>query len=120
MYAMSCCCTKTFDLCDLVPCDDGDLVLAGTIPADGEYTLELDFLGDLVRKTAMLSLGNTPTFDKADLNENYAYRGRVRGPSGQVVSFTIDGQVYDCFSFTTKRCLTCTPSSSMSSGSSAS
>ncbi len=117
---MSCCCTKTFDLCDLVPCDEGDLVLAGAVPTDGEYTLELDFLGDLVRKTALLSAGDTPTFDKAGLNENYAYRGRVRGPDGQVVSFTINSVVYDCFSFTTKRCLTCTPSSSTSSASSAS
>lgn len=117
---MSCCCIKTFDLCDVVPCDEGYLVLAGIVPADGEYTLELGFLGDMVRKTALLSAGDTPTFDKADLNENYAYRGHVRGPDGQVVSFIIGGQVYDCFSFTTKRCLTCTPSSSTSSGSSAS
>lgn len=117
---MSCCCTNTFKLCDIVPCDDGDLVLAGAVPSDGEYTLELDFLGDLIRKTAQLTAGDTPTFDKTALNENFTYRGHVRGPNGKVVSFIIDAVTYDCFSFTTKRCITCTPSSSTSSGSSAS
>lgn len=117
---MSCCCKLTYQLCEVIPCDDGDLVLAGTIPVDGEYTLELEFLGDIIRKTAMHSAGDTPTFDKADLNENYAYRGHVRGPDGEIVSFVIGAAIFDCFSFTTKRCITCTPSSSTSSASSAS
>lgn len=117
---MSCCCKKTYNLCDLVPCDEGDLVLPGTVPTDGEYTLELDFLGDVIRKTAMLSAGDAPTFDKKDLNERFTYKAHVQGPDGQKISFTIDSVVYDCFSFTTKRCLSCLPSSSMSSGSSAS
>lgn len=115
---MSCCCTNTFDLCDLVPCDEGDLVLAGTIPADGEYTLELDFLGALVRTSALLSQGDTPTFPKPELNEGYTYRGRVRDAAGRVVTFTVLATSYDCFTFTTKRCITCSPSSSSSAASS--
>jgi len=116
---MSCCCKKTYNLCDLVPCDEGDLVLPGQVPADGEYTLELEFLGDVVRKTAQLSAGDAPTFDKAGLNERFTYKARVLGPDGAWLSFTVDTVSYDCFSFTTKRCLSCLPSPT-SSGSSAS
>ncbi len=115
---MSCCCTRVYSLCDQVVCDDGDLVLPGAVPTDGEYTLELGFLTHMIRKTAMLTAGDAPTFDKADLNEQYTYQARVLGPTGQKVTFSIGGQDYDCFSFTTKRCLTCTPSSAASSSSS--
>jgi hypothetical protein len=58
---MSCCCTRVYNLCDLVVCDEGDLVLAGMIPADGEYILELGFLGHVLRKTATLSTRPTST-----------------------------------------------------------
>lgn len=112
---MSCCCQKVYALCDTVVCDEQDLVLPFTVDADGEYTLELNFLEAVLRKTALLSSGDSPTFDKDGLNEAFTYVGRVLGPDGQPVSFTVDAVEYDCLQFTTKRCLTCTPTSSSSS-----
>lgn len=117
---MSCCCKKVYRLCDLVVCDDLDLVLPVPITVDGEYTLELDFLDDLVRKTAMLGNGDMATFDKVDLNERFTYVGRVVGPDGNVVKFTVDEVEYDCVEFTTKLCVLCPPSTASSSSSSSS
>lgn len=100
---MSCCCTRIYRLCDLVICDGSDIVLPIPIPADGEYTLELDFLGDVIRKTATLSAGDNATFDSFDLNEQFTYTGQVRNSDGQTISFDVDGQTYDCVEFTTKK-----------------
>ncbi len=100
---MSCCCKKTYLLCDLVVCEEGDLVLPIPVTADGEYTLELDFLDSLLKIVSPLSAGDNFTFDKRGLNEQFTYVGRIKGPDGVVVSFTIDEVVYDCLEFTTKR-----------------
>ncbi len=100
---MSCCCTKQFRICDLVICDDADLVLPIPIPADGEYRLRLDFLSDVVEKTAELSAGDNATFDKDNLNERFTYVGQVLNSDGDVIKFTIDEVEYDCIEFTTKR-----------------
>lgn len=102
---MSCCCTKLFRICDVVTCDDLDLVLPIPVPADGEYTLELNFLQHVLRKTVELSAGDNATFDKADLNEQFTYVGQVKDAAGEVVTFVIDGKTYDCIEFTTKRVL---------------
>lgn len=102
---MSCCCTRKYRICDVITCDDADLVLPVPIPADGEYALELDFLNDIKRKTATLSMGDNATFDKDGLNERFTYTGRVVAPDGQQLTFDIDGKTYDCFEFTTKRVL---------------
>lgn len=100
---MSCCCIRIHKLCDVVTCDAEDLVLPIPIPADGVYSLELDFLQDSLRKTATLSTGDNATFSKTDLNERFTYVGSVKDPSGQTLTFTIDGVEYDCVEFTTKR-----------------
>jgi hypothetical protein len=100
---MPCCYNNIFKLCDLVTCDAGDLVLPIPIPGDGEYTLELMFLQDVVRKTATLSAGDNATFDKADLNERFTYVGHVENAAGDHLTFDIDGKTYDAVEFTTKR-----------------
>lgn len=100
---MSCCCKKVYRLCDVVVCDDLDLVLPVPISADGEYTLQLDFLGDVVTRTAQLSAGDNATFEKGPLNERFTYVGHVVDPTGQVVTFIIDEVEYDCVEFTTQR-----------------
>lgn len=100
---MPCCCTSLYRICDLIVCDGADLVLPIPIPADGEYALDLDFLGDVVRTTAQLSMGDNATFSKENLNERFTYVGQVKDPAGSVVPFTIDGKTYDCIEFTTKR-----------------
>ena len=102
---MPCCCTNKHRVCDVIICDDADLVLPIPIPADGEYTLELDFLSDVIRKTAALSMGDNATFDYDGLNERFTYSGRVVGPDGQSLTFDIDGKTYDCIEFTTKRAI---------------
>ena len=102
---MSCCCTSVLRICELVICDGEPMVLPVPIPADGTYTLELEFLGDLVIKTATLSAGDNATFDKDDLNERFTYQGRVKNAAGEQISFSIDGKVFDCLEFTTKRAL---------------
>ena len=75
------------------------------IPADGVYTLELDFLSDVIIKEATLSIGDNATFTKDGLNERFTYVGHVKQPSGEVLKFTIDGVEYDCLEFTTKRAI---------------
>jgi hypothetical protein len=100
---MPCCCTNIFKLCDLVICDAEDLVLPIPIPADGEYTLELQFLGDITRKTSMLTAGDNASFDKDGLNERFTYVGHLRDASGELITWTIDEKMYDCVEFTTKR-----------------
>lgn len=102
---MSCCCAKIYRICDVIVCDMEDLVLPVKIPADGHYMLELDFLGNVIQKTALLSAGDNATFDKADLNEQYTYVGQVKDASGQVVPFTLNTVSYDCIEFTTKRAI---------------
>jgi hypothetical protein len=102
---MNCCCTKVYRVCDVIQCDESDLVFPIPIPADGEYTLELDFLNDVIRETVQLSAGNNATFSKRNLNERFTYVGHVLNASGEKVTFTIDGQVYDCIEFTTKRAI---------------
>lgn len=102
---MSCCCQKVYRLCDVIQCDGEDLVLPITMPATGEYTMELDFLSDSIRETAMLSAGDAATFSKRNLNERFTYVGHVLDDIGQPVKFTIDGIEYDCFEFTTKRAI---------------
>lgn len=102
---MPCCCSKIYRVCDVIICDGDDLVLPVTVPADGTYTLELDFLQDVIRKTAQLTAGDNFTFDMADLNERFTYVGHLKGPDGTPITFTVDAVVYDCIEFTTKKAL---------------
>lgn len=101
---MSCCCKKIYKICDVVVCDDADLVLPIPVPEDGEYRLELDFLANSLLQTKTFAAGATEmSFSKAELNELFTYVGNVRNSSGAVISFEIDGVTYDCFEFSTKR-----------------
>lgn len=102
---MPCCCTNIFRICDLIVCDGEDLVLPIPVPADGRYSLELDFLNDVIVKEADLSEGSNATFDKDNLNERFTYVGHVKDQSGEILSFTIDEVEYNCIEFTTKRAL---------------
>lgn len=100
---MPCCCTRVFAICELILCDDENLVLPVPVPADGTYYLHLDFMEQLIEKEAALTEGDFATFDKDDLNEQYTYQGQVKDDGGNVISFTVDGVEYDCFEFTTKK-----------------
>lgn len=102
---MPCCCSKIHRVCDVIICDGQDLILPIPVPTDGEYTLELDFLQDVISKTAQLTQGDNFTFDATDLNERFTYVGHIKGPDGVPITFTIDEVQYDCIEFTTKRAL---------------
>lgn len=113
---MSCCCTKTYRLCDVIVCEDD--VIRAPIPFDasGLYTLELDFLGKVVRiPAAQVGPATEMVFPTGHLNESYTYTAQVRDPGDQVVTFEIDGVVYDCLTFTTKPALAWNNTSSASS-----
>lgn len=100
---MSCCCTRIYKLCDLILCDGEDLVLPIEIPADGEYMLELEFMGSVVQKFADQTMGDNATFDKDELNEQFTYTGQVKNEDGETITFEIEGKTYDCIEFTTKK-----------------
>lgn len=100
---MSCCCKFVYRLCDLIICDGDSLVLPIPIPADGEYTLELDFMQTVIEKVATLTAGDNATFDKDELNEQFTYTGQVKNSEGETISFEIEGKTYDCIEFTTKK-----------------
>lgn len=102
---MPCCCSKIHRICDVIVCDGDDLVLPIPVPADGAYSLELDFLGDTIRKTAQLSEGDNFTFPIDGLNERFTYVGHLKGPDGTPLTFTIDEVQFDCIEFTTKKVL---------------
>lgn len=101
---MSCCCKKVYQICDVIVCDDADLILPIPVPTDGDYTLELDFLSNVLSQTKTFSAGESEMrFSKAELNEQFTYVGHVKDATGAVVSFEIEGKTYDCVEFTTKR-----------------
>lgn len=102
---MPCCCSRIYRVCDVIICDAEDLVLPIEVPADGTYTLELDFLQDVIRKTSMLTAGDNFTFDVVELNERFTYVGHLKGPDGMPITFTINDVQYDCIEFTTKKAL---------------
>lgn len=100
---MSCCCQKIYRMCSVAVCDGGDLVLPVIIPADGSYTLQLEFLSGVIEEDASFIETNAATFSKDLLNENYTYTGWVLTSGGEKVPFTIEDVEYDCFEFTTYR-----------------
>lgn len=102
---MPCCCSKSYRICDVLTCGVQDIVIPASVPADGTYTLELEFLGDVIQKVADLSTGDNFTFDTEGLNERFTYQGQVKGPDGVPVSLEIEGVAYDCIQFTTKRAI---------------
>lgn len=101
---MGCCCKKIFRICDVVICDDGDLILPIPVLLDGNHVLELDFLGNEVSQAKEFSAGQSEMrFSKGELNEKFTYLGHVVGPDNTIVSFEIDGTTYDCVEFSTMR-----------------
>lgn len=102
---MPCCCTNIFRICDVIVCTGEMLTLPVSVPADGEYTLELEFLQDIIEKKSTLSAGDNFTFDIENLNERFTYVGNIKNPDGTPLKFTVEGVEYDCLEFTTKKAL---------------
>jgi len=116
---MSCCCTKVYRLCDVTVCEDDVIRVPIPVTASGLYTLELDFLGKVVRIPAVQEAGAPDmVFPAGLLNEAFTYTAQVRDPSDYVVPFTVDEVEYDCLQFTTKKSIAWTNTSSASSPSS--
>jgi hypothetical protein len=101
---MSCCCKKIYKICDVIICDELDLILPIPVVTDGEHTLELDFLNNVLSQSKEFATGQSEMrFSKSDLNEAFTYVGHVKGPDGAIVTFDIDGVTFDCVEFTTRR-----------------
>ena len=70
--------------------------------ADGNYTVELDFLNGKQLIGITKSGATIETVGSVVLNENYTYTGRVVNASGFVVPIYVSTVPYDCFQFETK------------------
>lgn len=90
-------------MCAVQICDGQPLSIPIPVTAPGAYGLELEFLGSIIAVENEQVIGDTMLFDKDQLNEAFTYIGRAVDPTGAAISFTIGGQTYDCFEFTTKR-----------------
>lgn len=99
---MACCCTYILELCKVPVCGNNALVKTETpAPATGNYQLKLDYLGVEVILNATIEDGQPMNFPATDLNENYKYVGKIYGPTGTLVTITIEEVEYDCISFQT-------------------
>ena len=99
---MSCCCTKTLDICDTPVCGVLELPLAAESGSgENEYSLVLDFLQLQMTLTQSQTDGENITFDISALNEKFQYTGQVKDSNGEVVTFTVDAIEYDCIRFKT-------------------
>lgn len=98
---MSCCCTKTLELCRVSICGTDNIITGANAPEGGNFKLVLDYLDvDVVINKTQVN-GQPLNFPSAGLNENYKYTGKIIGPTGDPVTLTIDEIVYDCISFQT-------------------
>ena len=98
------CCNKIYRLCDNVnPCDLDSLadLLVDLLPADGAYTLRLDFLG-LCKEYEVEKAGSEVTVTGDLLNESYVYTGQLFDSNGDKVLIDTD---HDCITFKTTICL---------------
>jgi hypothetical protein len=67
----------------------------------GIFRLQLDFMGTVVEKYALLQAGEDVKFT-LPLNENYCYTGEVTAPNGDKFQFQDGCNVYEKFKFCTK------------------
>lgn len=100
---MSCCCERVFKLCAVPLCDGNELQLPIPVAEEGDFTLELDFLGAVISIKEPQVVGDNMYFSKDSLNEQFTYVGHVLNDAGEKVKFTVGEKEYDCVEFTTKR-----------------
>lgn len=98
---MSCCCKKFLELCRVSVCGSSLIELGVNAPADGEFSLVLDYFGVDVIVKETFTTGDPMNFSSAGLNENYKYTGKVLGPDGEPVILNVEAVDYDCVSFQT-------------------
>jgi hypothetical protein len=91
-----------YSLPDVVQLDGGELVLPIPIPADGAYTLVLDFLTNTLSCVANFSAGDNATFPQDGLVPGFIYVGQLLDPSGQPVPFQVNGRTFDGVEFVTR------------------
>lgn len=101
---MPCCCIKTLNLCSVSVCESLDLDKIVTIPSGAttnNYKLILDYFSTTLTLSQPQTDGENISFDISMLNESFEFTGKVYDTSGEVVTFTVDGETYDCIKFKT-------------------
>lgn len=102
---MSCCCVNKYPFCTMIACkDDGINFDPVTAPIDGEYKLQLHFLGGLLEISATFTAGDVLKFPSHALNERFEYEGNIFDPNGDKLLFSVgdDETLFDCFEFNMK------------------
>lgn len=93
---MSCHCTKIYNFKDpLQSCDQSSFADLFSGLADGNYTLQIDFL-DTAQFVSMVKDGSITFPNGLVLNENFTYIAKIVG-----TPLVFGGISYDCFQFTT-------------------
>ena len=104
-----CCEFKTLKMGCVTTCEN--LVISYTSPVQQNYTLVMQFGGQITEITSTIDAGLPLQFDISDLNESYTFTAYVRNDiTGDKIVFldNIGGVFnrYDCFLFKTKVGLT--------------
>jgi hypothetical protein len=101
---MSCkCCDNTKDLGCVENC--GIQFITGAVApvgAAGEWVLYIEYNRRNYAYKNTLIEGQEINFNVGCLNPYYTYIAYITKPDGTTAIFTVNGQGYDCFSFSTK------------------
>lgn len=100
---MSCCCTNTYKFCDGVStCNADDFKKMFKNLPDGNYTVQLDFLGGVIDIKIAVAANVVTIEDPIVLNEQFTYLGKVTNDLDSLTaSLIVDDVSYDCFEFHT-------------------
>ena len=85
---MSCCSNRTTCQCAAYlgvfdPC--GDITLPITADSTGDYTMKVDYLGNIVQITAAQVFDEDVVFPASGLNEHFTFIAQVYDEAGDVV-----------------------------------
>lgn len=101
-----CCGYETLKLGCVTTCEN--LVISYTSPSQQNYTLVVQFGGQITEITSTIDAGLPLQFDISDLNESYTFTTYIRDDATGDKMIFVDGSgtIYDCFLFKTKVGLT--------------
>lgn len=92
------CCTKTLDL-GCWSCCQKFIELPIVYPSTGEFRVWFKYVGRRLFRTLTGVEGEPVIIPVSGLNEEFTFYGYLTDPDNAAWPFTVDGVVYDCFSF---------------------